>query len=413
MFGFSPSLKLNCMKEEQSKEQLGYVHEFGVKNFYSIKDLRMSGLGDRREIYLLGENGDGKSLILMALVLAFKGHFIEQFTERKETGVVFDMIRANLKLVLYGKDNQGAEYKYPVSGRSSNGNGAVSLKNVLAYGVHRSRNDSDRSSSLGFMTLFDDNQYLTSPEQWLTKLYTGELERSTIKAAVRLEPISLAVAREILYNLLDKNVEIQVSSEGVKYIERGTLLQFSQLSEGYKSVITWVCDMASRLSLSNRTVEKIQDCQGVVLVDEINLHLHPKWERQIVRKLRGWFPKVQFFFTTHSPVSVLGASDDAVFYRVFKEKGETKISEPYFKSDLKDLMANNIITSPLFGLEDARMNSRDLAQVNLDTSEDFLYSRIHQKITERLAEKKKAGKVYFSPSDLDNMIEKALNEELA
>ena len=60
-----------------------------------------------------------------------------------------------------------------------------------------------------------------------------------------------------------------------------------------------------------------------MLVDEIGVYLHPKWQYTIVRKLRSWFPLVQFIFTTHSPIVIMGASKDAAFYKVYKEGGVT------------------------------------------------------------------------------------------
>jgi len=389
----------------------GYVHEIKVMNFFSLGEIEMNGLGKRREIYLLGENGDGKSLILMALVLAFNGGFIEAGIPFKEIGEILDLVRANPIASFHGKDVNGRIYNYPRYNRPED-RLIIPFDNLLAYGVHRSRNR-EKASKYGFMTLFKEEEYLISPESWLMSLYTKELEKETGKKAPGTSSISLDTAKKILSDLVDKNVEIEVDSNGVRYIERGTPMKFYQLSEGYKSVITWMCDMVARLSENQPETAKIQDFQGVVLVDEINLHLHPRWEKQIVKKLRGWFPQVQFFFTTHSPVSILGASDDAVFYRVYKEDGFTKISEPYFKENLKDLMANSVLTSPLFGLEDARMNGKAPSSPTLDTSDDFLYSRIHQKISERLELKKKEGKIYFSKEEIDTMVEQALDEELA
>ena len=66
------------------------------------------------------------------------------------------------------------------------------------------------------------------------------------------------------------------------------------------------------------------------MVDEIDLHLHPKWQRVIIGKLRKIFPNIQFVFTTHSPTIIQGASDDAVIFRVYRNKkdGKTRISDP-------------------------------------------------------------------------------------
>jgi len=73
-------------------------------------------------------------------------------------------------------------------------------------------------------------------------------------------------------------------------------------------------------------VENIVDFQGVVLIDEIELHLHPKWKYNFMKKLRETFPLIQFIVTTHSPTVLLGASEEAVFYKIYKEDGEVQIS---------------------------------------------------------------------------------------
>ena len=137
--------------------------------------------------------------------------------------------------------------------------------------------------------------------------------------------ISLTTAKEILSELLDENVTIEVSPDKVTFNERGTEVTFNQLSDGYKSVIIWISDLIARLSEKQPYVSTIQDFRGIVLVDEIGVYLHPKWQYTIVRKLRSWFPHIQFIFTTHSPIVIMGASKDATFYKVYKESGVTKV----------------------------------------------------------------------------------------
>lgn len=405
------------MESREHKGNNGYIDSLKIDNFFSIVELGLSGLKDRKEVYFLGENGAGKTLILMSIVITFKSEFIYKFSNLEETGKIIDLIgfyqngpySQRFNFSYSGKDSSFKNYI--LNDQNNNLNiGEGFLSNLIAYGVHRSKNDSDKASPFGFMTLFDDDQYLINPNNWLMKLYTAELEKEVHKSK-RSPILSLRTAKKILSDLVDNNIEIEVTSKGVTFTEKGTPLRFFQLAEGYKSVIVWVSDMVSRLTESQPHIEKIQDLEGIVLVDEINLHLHPNWERKIVKKLRSWFPKVQFFFTTHSPITVLGASDDAVFYKVYKENGITQISEPYFKADLNNQMVNTIVTSPLFGLEDARMSSDAPALQDLDTSDDYLYSRIHNKIAERLEQRKKSGKLYFSPEEIDQMIDNALNEE--
>ncbi|MCI0471702.1 MAG: AAA family ATPase, partial [Candidatus Aminicenantes bacterium] len=218
-------------------------------------------------------------------------------------------------------------------------------KNVFAYGVHRTRNDSDKADEYGYLTLFQEDQYLKNPVKWLQYLHHKE-------KAKEKPPIDLKAAINMLKSLLSQNVEISVTPDAVTFTERQTGVKFSQLADGYKSVITWACDLLERLSKNQPGAERTEDFKGIVLLDEIELFLHPRWKYKIVRDLRRWFPGIQFVFTTHSPTVILGASKDAVFYKLYKEDGVTKVSRPVSK--ISNLMLNAIITSPLFDLESAQ-----------------------------------------------------------
>jgi predicted ATP-binding protein involved in virulence len=147
------------------------------------------------------------------------------------------------------------------------------------------------------------------------------------------------------------------------------------------------------------------------MVDEIDLHLHPQWQTTLVRKLRAAFPKIQFIFTIHSPTILQGANEDAVFFRVYRDgqSGETKVSEPFFKKDMNHMMFNTLMTSPLFGLESARLSPD--AQVP-DTNDSYLDRRVEEAVKRRLAEQKKAGKKFISPQAIDALIEEVLTSEI-
>ena len=87
--------------------------------------------------------------------------------------------------------------------------------------------------------------------------------------------------------------------------KNGTPLDVKQLSHGERTILVLVLDIARRLSLANPLVPNpIQDGEGIVLIDEIDLHLHPKWQRSIVDQLCRTFPKCQFVATTHSPLVI-------------------------------------------------------------------------------------------------------------
>ena len=78
-------------------------------------------------------------------------------------------------------------------------------------------------------------------------------------------------------------------------------LRLEQLSDGEKMLLLVVCDIARRLSIANPGVDNPLEGTGIVLIDEIELHLHPKWQREVIPALLTTFPGIQFIVTTHSP----------------------------------------------------------------------------------------------------------------
>jgi predicted ATP-binding protein involved in virulence len=101
-----------------------------------------------------------------------------------------------------------------------------------------------------------------------------------------------------LYYSIEVESLVVVWEEG----ERGEE-PFARLSDGQRNIIAMIADLAWRASLLNPQfgAEAAAKTPGVVLIDELELHLHPAWQRRIVRDLRAAFPLVQFFGTTHSP----------------------------------------------------------------------------------------------------------------
>lgn len=92
----------------------------------------------------------------------------------------------------------------------------------------------------------------------------------------------------------------------------GTELNVLQLSDGEKCMLALVGDLARRLSLLNTEREDPLQGEGVVLIDEIDLHLHPKWQRTVVASLEQIFPSCQFIITTHSPQVIGELSTESV-----------------------------------------------------------------------------------------------------
>jgi predicted ATPase len=385
----------------------GFIEKVKIINFFSIEAASLD-FQSAKEIYFLGENGDGKSLFLMGIYLSFNGNYILEKTDLEKTGKAVDIIRTNKNTSLSGSDSNGNEYDLKKS---------IHLDNLFGYGTHRGRYSSDKSEEYGFMSLFDNDQTLINPVSWLKDQKLLEFEKNlginnSIGEIKELpNSFQITMLEKMFFDLLEKNVEIKIEGSDVSFNEKGTQLSFDQLSEGYKSILIFVSDLLYRLNKNAPNGQAISDLKGVVLIDEVDLHLHPKWQRVIIGKLRLLFPNVQFMFTTHSPTIIQGASEDAIIFRVYrnKEDGKTRISDPYYRRDLDHLMINTLLTSPLFGLDDSRMNTEDN---DSDTNETYLLYRINKKLEEELAKQKLEGKAFISDGDIDDLIQKILNKEI-
>lgn len=93
----------------------------------------------------------------------------------------------------------------------------------------------------------------------------------------------------------------------------GKDLNINQLSQGEKSLLALVGDIARRLAILNPSLDDPLQGEGIVMIDEVDLHLHPKWQHDLIDKLVKTFPNVQFILTTHSPHIVSDRQDILVY----------------------------------------------------------------------------------------------------
>ena len=119
-----------------------------------------------------------------------------------------------------------------------------------------------------------------------------------------------------------------VDPKGIWYTINGNKVSASHLSDGFRSIIALVGDLIWRLMHTYPDSEDPLKETGVVLIDELDIHLHPKWQRQIAGDLQRTFPNLQFIVTTHSPLVAAGAGKDAVTYQLeLDEQGKTQIEQ--------------------------------------------------------------------------------------
>lgn len=123
------------------------------------------------------------------------------------------------------------------------------------------------------------------------------------------------VARRLVQSLTsDAGLPLAMEYEArIAFLRKKAVLEPALLSDGERGVIAVIADLALRLILANpRRDNPIRDGEAVVLIDELDLHLHPKWQRNIISSLERTFPRCQFIVTTHSPQIVAAVEPESV-----------------------------------------------------------------------------------------------------
>lgn len=131
-----------------------------------------------------------------------------------------------------------------------------------------------------------------------------DLENEQLRNTGVLTPnTKLEAVRQAMPRLIDgyRNFKVRRNPQAFILTKGDTTFNFNQLSDGEKSYIILVLDIARKMAMSHPTLANPLEGDGIVLIDEIDLHLHPTWQRDVVVKLQLIFPQCQFIITTHSP----------------------------------------------------------------------------------------------------------------
>lgn len=141
------------------------------------------------------------------------------------------------------------------------------------------------------------------------------------------------------------NIRISRNPTKMKIDKEGETLSMNQLSDGEKIYIALVGDLCRRLALANPTLDDPLHGEGIVLIDELDLHLHPQWQSEIATRLRETFPNIQFIVTTHSPLVITNTASEQLRVLTYHH-GQTYIAH----SDIGYAMPVNVILKDIMGI---------------------------------------------------------------
>ncbi|WP_442939202.1 AAA family ATPase [Nostoc sp.] len=179
--------------------------------------------------------------------------------------------------------------------------------------------------------------------QWFRTLEDLENEKRRDTSSYRSQ--QLEAARQAIYSLIPyfSNLRVRRSPLRMTVEKQGQEFIINQLSDGEKCLLAMVGDLARRLAIANPSLPDPLQGSGVVLIDEIELHLHPKWQREIIPALTRTFPNCQFIVTTHSPQVISQVKPEGIYILEKTDEGVVaKRPESSFGRDsnriLEDLM---------------------------------------------------------------------------
>jgi predicted ATPase len=370
-----------------------YVTDLEIQNFRSIADASLSlqypgrddvpDLRHRNISLLLGNNGAGKTSILKSLALASLAPVIE-----KSGLVPYHFIRRGqkeshlkAKLLLHSQD-VAARRSFPStpihSGIAIRTHGTVEL--LFA--------DQNLGTDPNFFEIFDDKspafmvvgygatrrvQDLTSfspEEQMRRRLLRYQRVASLFESQVGLTPLSswlpnfetsnperFIQVKQLLNLLLPEETEFTAKREfdtsGDYLFRRGeTEVPFGALSDGYRAFIGWVADLLYHICTGNPSGAKLVENRGLVLVDEIDLHLHPEWQRLVISKIAAALPNLQFVFTTHSPIVASSLQHENIFVLESSNDGGTVVRQ--YEERIFGRTAEQVLLSSYFNLDTTR-----------------------------------------------------------
>jgi len=312
-----------------------YIH---IKNFKSVTDLRIDfpvDISERRAwLFILGENGVGKSSILQALALGIKSNI------KNGDASIPNLIQKNrqkAEIIIKERDNDNViittlrrkDKSVVQEGRfDSFLLGYGSLRLAAEDGIDKEQN----LKAVSYENLFNPIKSLNDSTYWLKDIFKNDRKL--------FDSIAFSIKQLLPHDLNDNQLAV-IRNE---VVFENSEIPFTNFSDGYKSTITLAIDIMMKLSSGHADMDKIS---GIVIIDELGNQLHPRWQMRIVNQLRSVFPRITFIISTHHPLCLRGSNLGEV---VLLKNVENTVEAIRELPDPSSLRVDQLLSSEYFGL---------------------------------------------------------------
>jgi predicted ATP-binding protein involved in virulence len=351
------------------------ITKIDLHNFRGIRHLQLDFPVDSNVIVLVGANGVGKSSILHAMSSLLR----IAWTKDTHGAVVKDgfqdsdiqLTQATMSCSVQLSNAQGNRTVKidklpgvpPTEDTISNPQSEIKVTNEFLVHYHSNKT----VSSINFPFKSDDLYDFPSFFSWFKKIEDIENEER-LERDGSYRDRKLETARKAVYSILGDDfskLRVQRSINNLIINKQGVDIPVNLLSDGEETLITRVSDLARKLATHYPDMENPLEGIGIILIDEIELHMHPTWQRMIIPRLTQTFPNCQFIVTTHSPQVLSHIQPESIY--LLKKVGEEIIATKPQYSYGRD--SNRI-------LEDLMDETERPAEIQNQLGE--LFSLIHQ-----------------------------------
>lgn len=404
-----------------------YIHKIKIEKIRSVREFEMTFDKPAGWHVLIGDNGAGKSTIIRSIALCLIGpedvlslrlNLNEWLSTNKEPGFIqltlsrheqdsyvgnkppltkstFDAVltlkevEAGQNMIVKAEGNSKVKSKNPRDYIWSGAKGWFSV----AFGPSRRFTGGDKDwekvyysnpRAAAHLSAFGEDVALTEALDWLKELDYQRLKALESDTDEQSEPQLYDLVRQFLNTsqLLPHKAElIEIGPNGPLIKDgNGNTVVVTQMSDGFRSILSLLFELIRQLIRvygANAVFEKNKqnnittiDLPGVVLIDEIDAHLHPTWQTKIGQWFTQYFPNIQFIVTTHSPL-ICRAAEKGSIWRL-PAPGTDESVRPIIGDEKKRLVFGNVLDA--FGTnafgevsrsEEANEKMNELAELNV------------------------------------------------
>ena len=358
---------------------------------------------DKAEIHVFtGQNGSGKTTILQGLASVFNSYLSADPFHRNPTGLIWgndinsfskkfhhifdkqNLVNSflsanadiqsedplNLKTVVFADPQTGNLTVYDEIGNIGEYRSLINNYNrgklnyaVFAFSAYRQiqskrvealyepKNFNPLNQSLNFIKDYSQENQITINQLIANNISKSAIEKGRNKEKSERFAKVLSSVEQIIAEITGWKIEFDMQTEPVNLVTKvnGEELEFDVLPDGLRSLISWIADLLGRVDLLKWNDDlPIFEKNLILFLDEIEVHLHPAWQRKILPVVQKLFKNSQIFVSTHSPF-VVNSIDNAWVYKLEFEKGKAKVAE-VVRSE--DGISYQTVLSEIFGVDE-------------------------------------------------------------